>query len=121
MGKRPWGERLRRYFLSHEELEATELREQAEVAGAQPLAACPVRSRVTLRGTITSVTSDAAHGWLEAEVSDGSGTVRLVWMGRDHLECLLPGRTIRVEGRLADDRGQCVIYNPDFRIVPQSS
>lgn len=121
MAKRPWGERLRRYFLSHEELEASELREQAQVAGAQTLAGSAVRSRVTLRGTITSVTSDADHGWLEAEVSDGSGTVRLVWMGRDHLECLLPGRHIQVEGRLAQDHGQYVIYNPDFRIVPQSS
>ena len=37
MGKRSVAERLRRYFLSHEELEATELREQAEVSGAQPL------------------------------------------------------------------------------------
>lgn len=121
MRKRPWGERLRRHFLSHEELEARELREQAEVAGAQPLTSCRVRSLVTLRGTITSVTSDSDHGWLEAEVTDGSGTVRLVWMGRGHLECLLPGRHIKVQGRLAEDHDQRVIYNPDFEILPQSS
>lgn len=121
MGKRHLGERLRRFFLSHEELEAEELREQAEDAGAQPLTSCAKRSRVTLRGTVTSVTSDAAHGWLEAEVTDGSGTVRLVWMGRDHLECVLPGRSVLIRGRLAEEDGTCVIYNPDFEIVPQSS
>ncbi|MHA6511904.1 OB-fold nucleic acid binding domain-containing protein [Tessaracoccus sp. Z1128] len=121
MGKVTFAERMRRYFLSHEELEAEELREQAEDAGAQPLTACEMRSRVTLRGTITAVTSDAAHGWLEAEVSDGSGTVKLVWMGRGRLECLLPGRHIRVQGRLAQADGECVIYNPDFEIVPQAS
>ena len=121
MPKRSVAERLRRYFLSHEELEATELREQAEVSGAQPLTSCQMRSMVTLQGTITSVTSDADHGWLEAEVTDGSGTVKLVWMGRSRVECLLPGRHIRVQGRLAQADGDCVMYNPDFEIVPQSS
>ena len=121
MPKRSVAERLRRYFLSPEELEATELREQAEVSGAQPLTSCQMRSRVTLQGTITSVTSDADHGWLEAEVTDGSGTVKLVWMGRSRVECLLPGRHIRVQGRLAQADGDCVMYNPDFEIVPQSS
>ncbi len=121
MGKRPLGERLRRFFLSHEELEATELLEQSADAGAQPLASCAQRSRVTLRGTVTSVTSDADHGWLEADVSDGSGTVRLVWMGRDHLDCMLPGLSVLVRGRLAEEGGRCVIYNPDFEILPQSS
>ena len=121
MPKRSVAERLRRYFLSHEELEATELREQAEVSGAQPLTSCQMRSRVTLQGTITSVTSDADHGWLEAEVTDGSGTVKLVWMGRSRVECLLPGRHIRVQGRLAQADGDCVMYNPYFEIVPQSS
>ena len=63
MGKRSVAERLRRYFLSHEELEATELREQAEVSGAQPLTSCQMRSRVTLQGTITAVTSAATSAW----------------------------------------------------------
>ena len=49
------------------------------------------------------------------------GTVKLVWMGRSRLECLLPGRHIRVDGRLAQADGACVMYNPDFAIVPQSS
>ncbi|MHA6509412.1 OB-fold nucleic acid binding domain-containing protein [Tessaracoccus sp. Y1736] len=121
MGKHSVADRLRRYFLSHEELEARELLEQAEDSGAQPLTSCQMRSRVVLQGTITAVTSDAQHGWLEAEVSDGSGTVKLVWMGRSRLECLLPGKHIRVDGRLAQADGVCVMYNPDFEIVPQSS
>lgn len=114
----PLGERLRRFFLSHEELEAEELRDQAHEAGAEPLAQAKVRSRVTVVGTVTSVTSDAASGWLEAAVSDGTGSVRLVWMGRSRIECLLPGRTVRVSGRLARDHGDLVIYNPDFEILP---
>lgn len=118
MAKRPLGERLRRFFLSQEELEATELREEAEGAGAQTLGTCELRSRVTVRGTVTSVTSDAEHGWLEAELSDGSGSLRLVWMGRNRIECLIPGRKLKVSGRLASDESSLVMYNPEFELVP---
>lgn len=111
------GERLRRLFLSHEELEAEELREQSVDCGAQTLATAQPRSRVRLRGTITSMTSDAANGWLEAELTDGTGVVRLVWMGRDHISCLIPGRHVRVEGRLASEGGKPVIFNPEFELL----
>ena len=118
MSKRPVLERLRRYFLSHEELEASDLRAEATQAGADTVGSSAPRSRVTLRGTVTSVTSDAEHGWLEAELSDGSGVVRLVWMGRGRIECLLPGRKLQVRGRLAEDGGDLVIYNPEFELIP---
>lgn len=110
-------ERLRRLVTPVEELEATELRQRAADVGAQPLASCAPRSRVILRGEIVSITSDAKNGWLEAEVNDGSGTVRLIWMGRSRLECLMPGRDIRVAGRLAEEDGRPVIYNPDFEVI----
>lgn len=111
------GDRLRGLFASQEELEARELREQATDAGAQTLASCAERSRVTLRGTIVSVTSDAENGWLEAELNDGSGTVRLIWMGRTRIGCLLPGHALRVSGRLATADGGPAIYNPDYEIL----
>lgn len=111
-------QRLRRWLTPIEELEATELRQRATDSGAQPVAQAEPRSRVTVRGEIVSITSDARHGWLEAEVNDGSGTVRLVWMGRSRLECLMPGREIRVTGRLGEEDGRPVIYNPDFEVIP---
>lgn len=111
------GDRLRGLFASQEELEARELRQQATDAGAQTLASCAERSRVTLRGTIVSVTSDAENGWLEAELDDGSGTVRLIWMGRTRIGCLLPGHALRVSGRLATADGVPAIYNPDYEIL----
>ena len=111
------GERLRGFFVPQEELEARELREQATDAGAQTLTSCAQRSRVTLRGTIVSVTSDAENGWLEAELNDGSGIVRLIWMGRTRIACRLPGHALRVSGRLATVDGGPVIYNPDYEIL----
>lgn len=111
------GQRLRAFFVPQEELEARELREQATDSGAQSLASCAERSRVTLRGTIVSVTSDADNGWLEAELNDGSGTVRLIWMGRSHIACLLPGRALRVSGRLSSADHRPAIYNPDYELL----
>ena len=117
MPERSFGQRLRGFFVAQEELEARELREQAAEVGAQSLASCVPRSRVTLRGTVTSVTSDADNGWLEAELDDGSGTVRLIWMGRTRIGCLLPGHALRVSGRLATADGVPAIYNPDYEIL----
>lgn len=111
-------ERLRRWLTPVEELEATELRQRAEDDGAASVAAAEPRSKVTLRGEIVSITTDARNGWLEAEVNDGSGEVRLVWMGRSRLACLMPGRHIRVTGRLTEEHGKPVIFNPDFEVLP---
>ncbi len=118
MPEKTFSEKVRRVFAPEEELEAEELREQAADCGAQQLTDCSPRSHVTIRGTVVSVTSDADNGWLEAEVTDGTAKVRLVWMGRSRIECLLPGRNVLVHGRLAVDHKAYVIYNPDFEIVP---
>lgn len=71
-------ERVRRFFMPTEELEASELREQAKDCGAQQLGECQLRSKVTLRGTVTALTSDTRNARLEADLSDGSGTVQLI-------------------------------------------
>ena len=118
MARRSVVERLRRFLLSSDELEESELREQAAVVGACQLSKCAPRSRVTVRGTVTSLTSDPRHGWLEAEINDGSGELRVIWMGRDRIECLLPGRSVLVTGRLAQVDDRPVMYNPDFEVIP---
>lgn len=118
MSDKSLGAKIRRLFAAEEDIEAEELRDQATDCGATPISECGQRAKVIVRGTVTSVTSDAENGWLEAEVSDGTASVRLVWMGRSRIECLLPGRNVKVTGRLAADHGVRVIYNPDFEIVP---
>ena len=115
--QRPLGERLRRYFWSPERLEAEDLEKAARDCGATPLAQCHSRQRVTVRGTITAVTSGDKNGWVSAELSDGTGTVRLVWMGRTTIDCTLPGRHVKATGRLAELDGAPAIYNPDFEVL----
>ncbi|MGV8845508.1 OB-fold nucleic acid binding domain-containing protein [Tessaracoccus sp.] len=99
-----------------EQLENEDLTAQARKAGAIPLNECQVRQKVTLRGTVTSVTASNSS-WLEADLNDGTGTVSLIWMGRRRIECILPGRHLLVTGRLTEEEGRRVIFNPEFEVL----
>lgn len=115
--RRTLGQRLRRLFYTPEELEAEDLEELARDSGAVAIAEAGLRHRVRIRGTVSSVTTVAESGWLEATLTDGTGSVTLVWMGRRRLECVLPGTHLVVTGRLTDENGRRTIYNPDFEVV----
>lgn len=112
-----FGTRLRRLFSTAEELEAEDLEERARESGAERIAEAHDRARVKFRGTVTSITTGVESGWLEAILSDGSGTVKLVWMGHRRLECVLPGTDLFVTGRLTSEDDVRVIYNPEFEVV----
>lgn len=110
------GNRLRRFLSSAEQLEAEDLADQAREAGAVPLSECQTRQKVTLRGTVTSVTASNTS-WLEADLNDGTGSVSLIWMGRRRIECIMPGRHLLVTGRLTEEDGRRVIFNPEFEVL----
>ncbi len=114
---RPLMERMRRFFSTPEELEAADLEARARDSGAVPIADARERESVRIRGTITSMTAVAESGWLEADLSDGTGIVKLVWMGRRRIECIMPGTHLVATGRLARSGEHLVIYNPDFEVV----
>lgn len=109
-------QRLRRFFASSEELEAEDLAERTRAEGLSTIAEAEVRTLVTLRGVVASTTT-TPRGWLEAELSDGTGAVTLVWMGYSRLDAVLPGRSVRITGRIADERGRLVMYNPTYEVV----
>lgn len=111
------GDRLKRFFWTPERLEAEDLQEASKSCGAMPLSGCHPRQRVTVRGTIASVTSGDKHGWMTAEVNDGTGTVQLIWMGRSEINCVLPGRSIKATGCVAELEGRLAIYNPEFEML----
>lgn len=110
-------DRLKRFFWAPERLEAEDLQEASKSCGAMSLADCRPRQRVIVRGTIASVTSGDTHGWMTAEVNDGTGTVQLIWMGRSEINCVLPGRSIKAAGCVAERDGRLAIYNPEFEML----
>ena len=110
------GDRLRRFLSSPEQQDAEDRADQARAAGAMPLSECKIRQKVTLRGTVASVTSSNT-AWLEAVLEDGTGSVNLIWMGRRRIECIMPGRDLIVTGRLSEEEGRRVIFNPEFEVL----
>lgn len=99
---------------------AAEFEERLTVTeGTSPVGQCTDRERVVLHGTIRSLTSAPAGEppRLEAEFDDGSGLVRLIWMGRRAIAGIVEGSTLRVEGRLSCQHGERKIYNPRYQLT----
>lgn len=100
-------------------LEDAELRQDAAKAGCTLIAAHQDRSVVTVHGSLRTVTLCPRSGVapsLEAELYDGSGLVRLVWLGHRRIAGISPGRQITVQGRLGTRGGERVMYNPRYEL-----
>lgn len=115
-GLRSWMRRLR---SSTAELEAEELAEQSLRAGLRTICEAQPQHRVTLRGRVTSITLNPVgeHKWLEVEVTDGTGTVTVIWMGRRSITGVDPGRRLLVTGMLTRSGERKVIYNPAYELI----
>jgi hypothetical protein len=100
------------------ELDAKDLREGSRDRGATPVRQCLVGERVVVSGTVRAITLRPVGGVpaLEAELYDGSGTIRLVWLGRRRIQGIDPGRTLTVTGRVTDQGGSRVVFNPSYEL-----
>lgn len=110
---------LSRLSTSTGDIEAEQLREDAEAAGCGPIARCTDREVVMLHGALSTVTLRPRGGvcTLEAELDDGSGTVTLVWLGQRRIAGVSPGRAMTVRGRVSCGDGKRVMYNPRYEFT----
>ena len=111
-------EKLRGLLRSTDELASADRLKAAAASGADTVAQCTDRSRVTLRGTIDVLTVRPRGNtkWLEAEMTDGTGQVRLIWMGRHEIPGIDAGRDLVVEGRISVADGERRMYNPRYEL-----
>jgi len=114
-------ERLRRGLLnwaSTDSLEAKELQSDTVKAGCCPITNAKDRAWVKLQGSLRTVTLAPRGGVpaLEADLYDGSGSIRLVWLGRRRIAGIEPGRSIKVEGRIGMQDNGRVIFNPRYEL-----
>lgn len=119
----PEKSRLRRSlsrWASSTEMHERELREAYAETGLDTIATAPERERVRLRGTLRTVTLRPRGGVpaLEAELTDGSGVILVVWLGRRRIVGISPGRSIQIEGRIGTADGHRVMYNPRYELIP---
>ncbi|GAA2414190.1 OB-fold nucleic acid binding domain-containing protein [Nonomuraea africana] len=104
------------------ELEAEELREDADQAGATPIVSCGGRRRFCVAGTLRTVTLRPRGGApaLEAELYDGSDVIDLVWLGRRKIVGIEPGRIVKAEGLVSMQDGRKVMFNPRYELRPST-
>jgi RecG-like helicase len=111
---------LHRFTESDQARLATEIREWAQtIPDSIRIADAESRGRVKIAGVVNRITVLPMEGneTLEALVSDGTGEVTVVFMGRRSIPGLSLGTRVVVEGALGELRGQRRIVNPRFELV----
>jgi RecJ-like exonuclease len=111
---------LAKLASSDEELEDEHLQSNVTQTGSTPISSCADRQLVHLYGDITAVSQSLQGGKpaLQAELRDGSGTVTLIWLGRQEIPGIESGRQVSVSGRVScrSDRGRRVMFNPRYEL-----
>ena len=110
---------LKRWGASNDELEAQERQRLAQAAGATQIHEAADRQRVRLRGFVTVLTLKPRSGtpWMEAQFSDGSDVITLIWMGRREIPGVVAGCEMAVEGRVSYVDGVRRFYNPRYEMI----
>jgi hypothetical protein len=103
-----------------EEQDAADLRDTTQMLGLVAAAECADRQRVSVHGSIRSVTMLPRAGIpaLEAELFDGTATISLVWLGRRRISGIECGRTLTASGLVSISDSRRVIYNPRYELDP---
>ncbi|MFV0533696.1 MAG: OB-fold nucleic acid binding domain-containing protein [Cumulibacter sp.] len=109
---------LRRITSDDDELDAEVLALNSARQGACSCSRAEPGERVLAAGRLRSViyTPSENAPALTAELYDGSGALQLVWLGRRRIPGIEPGRSVKVQGRVALRDGERTIYNPWYEL-----
>lgn len=110
---------LRSFYASDEELAAYELAEQAEDRGSTLIEELQRGEQIQVTGIVKSVTVQPKTQVpsFEVEISDGSGSLMVIWQGRKQVAGINPGTRIEVEGRITFLSGKPCLHNPVYKIL----
>lgn len=112
----PWWSKVSR---STSDLDADELRQRTDSLGATPVVDCLTGERYTVVGVLKAVTLRPRQGVpaVVAELYDGTGTVKLVWLGRRRIAGIDPGRSLSAHGRINERSGDRMMFNPRYGLM----
>jgi RecG-like helicase len=115
---------FRRFFRRMAESDDQRLAEEIErwatrVPGTVRVAEVPSRDRVKVAGVVTQISVRPIEGYesLEAVLSDGTGELSVVWMGRRAIPGLTLGTRLVVEGVVGEMRQGRRMVNPSFEFA----
>lgn len=99
-----------------EELRAAHLRE-----GVLPIGELRERQYAEVNGTVKTIAlrPRATVPTLQAEISDGTGLLQLVWLGRREIPGIVPGARLTTRGRVAVSHGVMTLFNPAYDLMPR--
>lgn len=89
---------------------------------AIPIGDAQARAEVTVVGEISGlriVPKPDGSPWLEATVTDGTGSIGVLWTGRKRIAGVRAGQRIKLQGRGAQSSSstRLVIYNPIYELL----
>jgi hypothetical protein len=104
------------------ELDAERLRKFCESRqGVVSIVDLPPRIEGTIVGEITSmrIVPRAGSPSLEATITDGTGSLVVVWTGRRKIAGVAPGKRLVLSGRGAatGPKGRLLIFNPSYELL----
>ncbi|MFT0763204.1 OB-fold nucleic acid binding domain-containing protein [Actinomyces sp. F1_1611] len=78
---------------------------------------CQERHKARIHGIVQQVETSADPQQFRAELSDGTGTIHLVWVGRDQVPGIVVGAHLVAEGTVGRNQGGGLrILDPQFSI-----
>ncbi|ETD32031.1 MULTISPECIES: OB-fold nucleic acid binding domain-containing protein [Actinomycetes] len=112
----------RRLTEDIDQLDAEDISQQSQQAGAQRACDCSAGDEVTMQGELRSVQtcSKAMKTGIVAEFFDGTDVVTLKFIGRNRIPGIEPGRTLTVRGRIGEHDGNKVMFNPYYELLGES-
>lgn len=112
-------DRLRRAFASSDVLDAEVAQAEARSHGYDTVADITARRKVSLLGFVSSVVVHprSAAPSVEVDITDGTGTITVVWLGREQISGIEPGTRLTVSGFAAVRGHHRVMYNPRYEIL----
>ncbi len=93
---------------------------ELDVEGAVPIGDVQDRQRVRIAGRVHALRVQPWSGQptLECTVTDGTGRIVVVFLGRRRIAGIEPGARIVIDGIVGQRAGQRVILNPEYRLLP---
>lgn len=109
---------LHRLTADDDALDAEALTSLSRHEGASLCADAELGARVLVAGRLRSVVYTPSENVpvLSAELYDGSGSIRLVWLGRRRITGIEPGRVLSARGRLTRIDAEPTIFNPWYEL-----
>jgi OB-fold nucleic acid binding domain len=113
---------FQRFTVPDAELDVERLRRFcSDREGVTPISELKPRVEGTVVGEIQSmrIVPRAGSPSLEATISDGSGSIVVVWTGRRKIAGVVPGKRLVVSGRggPSGPKGRLLVFNPVYELL----